>query len=108
MPGHDAAQTFYYHQGRPFPDYVFLRGDGNRDGATDISDVIALSAYLFQNAASECPAQLDVTADEKIDITDPMALIDFLFLGGSPPEAPFPECDEGPETDLACLEFVCL
>ncbi len=106
MFAHDATYSRYYHQGQ-IPDPVFLRGDGNRDSTVDISDVIAISTFLFQNAASDCPAQMDVNADNKVNLSDPIDLLAYLFLGGLAPEPPFPECGTGPQSTLRCLEFVC-
>ena len=106
MIGHDASLAYYYHQGNP-PDPVFIRGDGNRDTLIDISDVVAISAYLFQNALSDCPAQMDGNADNKVNLSDPIDLLAYLFEGSPEPDAPFPECGKAPQNTLPCLEFVC-
>ena len=50
MTGHDSGLSFNYHSGNP-PEAMFTRGDGNGDGSTDLADVIAISTFLFQNAA---------------------------------------------------------
>ena len=53
----------------------------------------------------------DVNDDEKIEIADAVIELQFLFLGGPPPEAPYPGCDVDPTTGagdtLGCGVVVC-
>jgi hypothetical protein len=51
----------------------------------------------------------DCSPDRTINITDPVALLGFLFLGGPPPAAPGPQCgvDESPSA-LGCAISSCV
>jgi IPT/TIG domain-containing protein len=70
----------------------FIRGDGNGDGAVDISDAVAILAYLYLGGASpDCMDALDTDDDGTLSITDPIYLLNFLFQDGSPIPAPGPE-----------------
>jgi len=43
-----------------------------------------------------------------LSITDAIHLLNYLFLGGSPPRAPFPECAPAPGGDDAwCVREAC-
>jgi hypothetical protein len=45
-------------------------------------------------------------ADDTCNITDAVYLLNDLFLGGPPPEPPFPTCSPEPTSDeLGCEEF---
>ena len=35
---------------------------------------------------------MNVNGDKTADLSDPVALLGFLFLGGPPPVTPFPDC----------------
>ncbi len=65
----------------------FYRGDADASDELDISDVIYLINYLFQNGAAPIPYadQGDVNADRMVDVADLVYLINYLFLDGSPP-----------------------
>ena len=75
-------------QGSPY-----IRGDANRDGQFDISDAIQILVYLFQTAENTCTPALDFNSDQRIDIADSLASLNFTFVGTSPPPAPYPNCD---------------
>ncbi len=65
---------------------VFLRGDANRDGQIDISDVVTMLSFLF--AGLETPGCLDAVDsndDGGIDIADAVRLLAYLFAGAPPP-----------------------
>ncbi len=92
----------------------FHRGDPNQDGTTDISDGIAILAYLFAGGATPaCLDSADANDDGEVDISDGVSLLNFLFLGGPPPEAPGPPpapcgLDPGAPSspgDPGCLSF---
>lgn len=80
-------------------------GDFTRDGAVDVTDVIALLAYLFGTAAVTLPCDtesanrtlLDVSGDAAVDIVDVIFLLEYLFQLGTPPVlgescVPIPDC----------------
>ena len=69
------------------------RGDANFDKAQDLADVIFTLSYLFVDpapAGGVCELSMDSTADGRVDISDPIALLFYLFEGA--PAAPFLEC----------------
>jgi hypothetical protein len=83
---------------------AFLRGDCNSDGHLDLSDAVSNLNFLFGGtAALECRDACDVNDDEEQNITDPIALLHFLFLGGESPARPFPDPGVDPAGDaLGC------
>lgn len=65
-------------------EFFDLRGDANWDDRRDMSDVSYLLNYLYEDGPPpECFTLGDVNADQTIDISDPIALIQFLFNGCS-------------------------
>jgi len=65
-------------------------GDVTGDGVVDISDLIQVVGYMFQQGeAPGDPAAADVNGDCHLDISDLVWLIDYMFDGG---EAPRPGC----------------
>lgn len=59
------------------------RGDVNGDTLVDISDPIALLAYLFQSGAPlPCDDAADVNDDGALSIADPVSILASLFGGG--------------------------
>src|ERR1041385_3451297 len=82
----------------------FWRSDVNQDGRIDLSDAVALLAYLFQGGAiPTCLEAADVDDSGDLDIADPINLLNFLFLAGKAPGAPYPQIDIDPTADsLGC------
>ncbi len=63
-------------------------GDINHDGATDISDLVYLINYLYQDGPlPPCPSEADVNDDglSIADIADLVYLIDYMFKNSPPP-----------------------
>jgi hypothetical protein len=85
----------------------FLRGDARNDGQLDLSDSLAILAYLYQGSGEHppCPDAWDANGDLSIDLTDAVRILVYLFASGSPPPAPFPSCDRSPGTGLGCTVF---
>jgi len=52
----------------------------------DISDVSSTLAVIFNGNASLCYDAHDSNDDGKIDVSDPITVLLFLFAGGSPPQ----------------------
>jgi hypothetical protein len=76
----------------------FIRGDANYDLALDISDpVTVLHAKFYGDVRIRCEAAADANDDGKVDISDAAYVFTYLFMGGSPPRAPFPEPGLDPE-----------
>ena len=54
--------------------------------------------WLFSTEGSTpgCVAALNTNGDAAVDISDPISLLNYLFVaGGSPPVEPFPDCGPG-------------
>ena len=93
------------------PRIPFLRGDVNDDGETDISDAIALFGYLFFGQRIPCVDAADAndSGTDSPDISDPIYILAWRFLGEAPPPPPGPErCGldglDGGDT-IDCLEY---
>jgi hypothetical protein len=85
----------------------FRRGDSNADGATDISDAVAILSYLFLGVKKvPCEQAGDANDDGSLDISDAVYVLGFLFLGGKPIEPPVEECGVDPTGHaLLCGSF---
>jgi hypothetical protein len=71
----------------------FWRGDANNDGLRDVADAVVTLEHLYQGKPKAqigeiCPDAADVNDDGEVDISDPISLLGFLFLGGRAPAAP--------------------
>ena len=100
--------TYYYEIVRSTQaPTLFVRGDGNADGAVDIADAIAVLSYLFSEAtALVCPDASDANDDGQVDIADAIAVLGHLFAGAGPLPAPFGGCGDDPTPDeLDCPGF---
>jgi hypothetical protein len=63
-----------------------LCGDANRDGFTDIGDVIYLINYLYKNGPIPNPLWVaDINIDGVVDVGDVVYLINYLFKSGPEP-----------------------
>ena len=58
--------------------YLGVKGDVNRDGTVDISDVVAL-VNIILNGSSDYQAEADVNNDGGIDISDVVALVNIIL-----------------------------
>ena len=105
--GGDYTLTLEADTEPPLPDPHFLRGDGNADGALDLSDPIFLLLRLFASGReAPCSDAADVNDDEIIDIADPLHALGWLFREGHPPPPPAGSCGKDPDGDgLYCEEF---
>ncbi len=78
------------------PDITIFRGDANNDGALDQSDGIFLLIYLFLSGeAPECPDAADANDNGRLDIGDPIVILQTVFRGRSLIAPPYPE--KGPD-----------
>jgi hypothetical protein len=89
----------------------FHRGNADGSAGTDITDAIHVLNHLFLGLpAPACLDAADIQNDGLIDISDPIALLGFIFLGGEPPAPPGPftgPCGPDPDPpgspgDLGC------
>ena len=80
----------------------FLRGDVDQNASLQLTDAVAIFAYLFLGGAEPgCLAAADPDGTGEINLTAGVFLLRFLFLGGPTPLAPYPQCDRSSsETDL--------
>jgi hypothetical protein len=84
----------------------FTRGDVDKSGGVDITDVVQLTRYLFQGGqAPVCLDAADANDDGLVELSDPVYLLFWLFIPQSPPPPePFPESGEDPSfrDNLGC------
>jgi type VI secretion system Hcp family effector len=86
----------------------YLITDVNGDTQFDISDPVALLAYLFTGGTLRCPLAGDVNLDGDADISDAIYMLASLFTGGKPPPAPFPACGPIPAGQaIPCAQSAC-
>jgi hypothetical protein len=74
---------------------LYLRGDVNADGRVSLSDAIGILNYLFLDIGSgepPCLQALDVDGSDSLNVTDPAALLGYIFRAGDAPSPPFPDC----------------
>lgn len=67
------------------PGYLF--GDANNDGRVNVTDVVYLINYLFNDGPEPRPLWIvgDVNCDIKVDVVDVVYLINYLFQEGPEP-----------------------
>lgn len=85
----------------------FIRGDCNIDGIIDLADAIKVMRVLFVNLpVGSCVDACDFNDDGFMDISDMIYLVNYIFLMGPPPPAPWMICglDATPDS-LDCAEF---
>jgi hypothetical protein len=82
---------------------TFVRGDCNRTGgALTIADpVFTFNVLFLGTAVMSCPDACDANDDLTVDITDGIHVLNYLFLGGPPPDPPFEP--EGRDETQDCL-----
>ena len=83
----------------------FRRGDTNDDGVIDIGDPVWSLSCIFL-CFPGCFDAHDTNDDGQWNIADPIYCLMYLFTGGSPPPAPFPQCGSDPTPDpIACESY---
>ena len=71
---------------------LFVRGDGNGDGAIDLSDAVnTLDCLFLGSACPQCRDAADANDDGTLDLSDAVATLDWLFRGEAAPSAPSPD-----------------
>ncbi len=82
----------------------FIRGDVDGDGRILITDAVRVAGYLFKSEPGQtCLKSADANDDGVIDISDPVYLLFYLFVGGAEPPPPFHDAGPDPTRDnLEC------
>ena len=65
---------------------------------------MATLLHLFESGVVNCLLALDSNNDSMVDIADVVYTLGYLFEGGRPPDAPFPDCGTG-TAKLPCDSF---
>ena len=85
------------------------RGDVNEDSIVDLSDAIFLARWLFGvGPMGTCDDAADVDDNGVLQgLLDSTFLLNYLFLNGTPPVAPFPACgiDVNNTDTLQCTSY---
>ena len=89
----------------------FIRGDANGDQKVDVSDALTIFGYLFRGLGREvqCHDALDTNDNGRLDITDGIHLLVYLFHRGDSPRAPQGDCgwDMTNADALGCADSPC-
>jgi hypothetical protein len=65
-----------------------------------------LSDLFLGGPHLDCEAASDANADGGFDVADPTFVIQFQFLEGAPPPAPYPNCGTSPGQEAAdCFSY---
>ncbi len=85
---------------------AFIRGDANDNALINIADAVVILRRLFGiDPPGSCDAAEDADGDGVKDLGDAVRLLTYLFSGGIPPGAPFPQCAIAPDPlVLSCTE----
>ena len=85
---------------------VFLRGDADGTGVTNITDGIYVLNFLFLGGDDPpCADAADADDSGVINITDGIYILNFLFLGGDDPPPPLRTCGVDPTDDaVGCAQ----
>jgi len=79
-----SSASYQLNQGywQSFEEEVYVCGDCNLDGVTNIADVVCKINYLFMGEPLPCPPEaVDHNGDAAVNIADVIAEINYLFLG---------------------------
>jgi hypothetical protein len=81
----------------------FVRGDATGDDGVDLSDAVRVLLHLYAGASLECPDTADFDDNELLNLSDPIAILNYLFRDGAAPRPPFPDPGLDPSgTALGC------
>jgi len=79
---------------------LFVRGDMNGDGVTDVADSLGTLDYLFRGGPpGNCFDAMDTDDNGVVDMSDPLRVIQHFLLGGVPPASPYPGVGEDKTAD---------
>ncbi|MBN1417484.1 MAG: hypothetical protein JXP34_01835 [Planctomycetes bacterium] len=101
-----AADVFIVELDLTTQDVPFIRGDANGDGRIDIGDAISILGTLFSSRPSTCLDAIDADDSGDLVITDGIYILNYLYVEGPTPPAPFPEAGPDPtDDDLSCVAY---
>ena len=101
----NSAQTDTDGDGIGDPCETFRRADANHDGSVDMGDAVFLLFHLFVDRQfTTCEKAFDGDDSGVVDLGDVLVTLNFLFLGGKAPAAPFAECGVDPQFDFLTCE----
>ena len=85
---------FFSGSSAAFAENLFLRGDVNANDRIEVTDSVLILRQLFQGDedALTCDDATDVDDNGKVDITDGIQGLTYLFLSGDPPRYPYTHC----------------
>ena len=79
---------------------VFIRGDINSNGQVTPVDATFLLRFLFLGLGTiTCDDAADVDDDGMLGLTDSIRILNYIFLDGAAPSAPFPAAGVDPTPD---------
>jgi hypothetical protein len=85
--------TAHFDAGDFFVGTQFLRGDVHQDGRANVADVVGLIRLLLRGEGDfDCPSAADWNGDDRLNLTDVVHGLRYLFAAGPPPPHPFPRC----------------
>jgi hypothetical protein len=86
----------------------FTRADVNASRRINITDAMAVLQALFEGETTlDCEAAADIDGNDAVELTDAVFLLNFLYLEGPEPPAPFPNCGAGHSDRLPCARQSC-
>ena len=86
----------------------FIRGDANCDTHVNLTDAIAILTARYRSGTPLCCDEAsDVDANARVDLSDAIFLLKFLFREGEKPAAPFPFCERISAGELSCDQENC-
>lgn len=100
----------------------FVRGDVDQNGNIGLPDALRVLNFLFRSGQlGTCPPSLNVDGSissgdpavenqSDIQLNDAVLLLNYVFLRGVPPAAPFPDCGSSLSplgADMICDGFIC-
>lgn len=86
-------------------DASFVRGDATGNLRVAIDDAVRVLGFLFGGEGTHsCLDALDADDSGKVDVSDPVYILRYLFRDGAAPPAPFPDPGADPTADeLDCV-----
>ncbi|RKZ00810.1 MAG: hypothetical protein DRQ04_05670 [Candidatus Hydrothermota bacterium] len=99
---------FTFHNGNIYiVPSVYTRGDVNASGGPpDLADALYLISHILDPSSLPCQRAADCNLDGDINVADVIALVNYLYMGGTLPEPSYPNtCGYNFQDTLPCDEF---